>query len=140
VAAIAVFVPVDFEQRHYEELFKRVQSEFDGRKHEFNETSRGRRYEYQILTVDQLPTYCSDAFPVNFGGIRVWIDGYGYVMFADKAGVYIGVRSWIQLDGVKNTARVIRIYHFVMGKNGWRINRVVEITQRWRGAYGWICK
>ena len=131
---------IDFEPEHYEQLFNQIVKEYERRQNDYNELYKYKTYHYEVLEAKDFPTYCSDQFPVNWGGTLRWIESQGFVLVIRDNGAYICVRSWIERQGEKNIARVARIFRFEMTQNGWQIAEVTKILQTWHSTYGWICK
>lgn len=132
--------PIDFEPEHYTQLFRMIDNEYMSRQFKYNEFYSRKTYHYEILEAKEFPIFCSDDFPVDWGGTLRWIDSHGFVLVTRENCVYACVRSWIERQGEKNTTRVARIFCFEMDQNGWRIAEVTKIVQNWHSTYGWICK
>jgi hypothetical protein len=120
-------------------LVEKINEEYLRKQREYNKLVHSKRYRFEILTVEQFPTWCSDEFPESRESEPVYADEFGTVVLETENGAFVGVRSWID-RGEKKDARVTRLFLYRYVYRHWRREDVIKIIERWDEEHGWVCK
>lgn len=123
----------------YDDLVRRIDRKYKGRKARYFEDYGKNKYRYEIRNVEDFPTWCSEKFPADLEGFPEWITKYGPVLLKADEGAYVCVRSWIERSPERGP-RVSRIFFCTYVNGNWKIANTTRIVEDWTDEYGWVCR